>query len=80
MTTTADAVDLIDSEPSPARRLEMIREISAESSAFAERISDRRRQAVLSLRADGWTWAAIGDLLGISAQRVHQIATKKGTT
>jgi DNA-directed RNA polymerase specialized sigma24 family protein len=38
-------------------------------------VATMRRKAVRQLRAEGWTLAAIGEQLGIKAQRVHQIET-----
>lgn len=36
-------------------------------------VASIRRQAIRNLRASGWTLAEIGDQLGMSPQRVHQL-------
>lgn len=38
--------------------------------------AQKRRTEILSLRLQGWTWAAIGKRFGITRQRAFQIGTK----
>ena len=38
-----------------------------------------RKEKILSLRRNGFTWQEIGDKLGISRQRAHQIWKKAKT-
>lgn len=64
-----EAVDLVahaEGEPLTAARLLMA---AAEVRRLAFGISDG---AVAVLRAAGWTWAEVGDVLGVSRQAVQQ--------
>ncbi len=63
------AVDGIDGYRNPVIRL-----LAADGLLRSEgRLKDARREAVLELRAQGWTWERIGSVLGTTRQHAWQI-------
>ncbi len=60
-------VDAMDRIPPLVTLRQTIRDADA-------RLAAAIRQAILELRDDRWTWAAIGDALGVSPQRAEQLS------
>lgn len=65
-------LELID----PIERLRALHELAADAEELPRGIREARADAVLELRAQGKTWRAIGDLLGVSTQRAEQLARR----
>lgn len=65
----------------PRERLGAIRAVRAELAEKKESFNELTRDTILELRAldSPATWQEIGDLLKISAQRAHQIASEQLT-
>lgn len=59
--------DLVDRLASVRTRLAVVAELE-------RRFRDLRKTTILELREAGWENEAIGELLGVSAQRVSQLA------
>jgi DNA-directed RNA polymerase sigma subunit (sigma70/sigma32) len=85
------AVTLLARVRDPRERLAAIERVRAELSSHAERLDHLRGEAILELRSldTPATFAEIGELLNVSAQRAYQLAaehlsttstTTKGTT
>lgn len=58
----------------PLDRLALLGELRAELDEATTGAKKLTRAAVLELRSAGWTYARIGEVLGVSAQRVEQLA------
>lgn len=56
-----------------AERLRIIRQTLDGVADFGARLRQLRRQTILDLRAADWTGEDVGELLGVSAQRVSQL-------
>ena len=72
-----DLFELLDGLEEPADRLRTIAVFGLEN--FLAEISRRRVEAVLEARSAGASWRKIGELLGVSPQRAHNIATRGET-
>jgi DNA-directed RNA polymerase specialized sigma24 family protein len=59
--------------------LEQARRAGADITDAARAAREARRTAVLNARAEGYTLQEIADVLGVSCQRVHQIAQTAGS-
>lgn len=64
-------------KPTPVSR-ELVKQDRAlrRAEARVDEIRDRRATLIRQLRADGWTWPSIADLLGVSRQRVQAIVAE----
>lgn len=58
----------------PLDRLSLLGEVRTELDEAAAGVKKLTREAILELRSAGWTYARIGEVLGVSAQRVEQLA------
>lgn len=67
---------LVDRADDPAARLRMIRELEEGTGKLVEDLRARKRATILELREQDPrpTWDAIGELLGVSGQRAHELA------
>jgi hypothetical protein len=63
-----------------AELIDAVRAASIEAGRAAERASRLSRQAVEQLRAEGMTVRDVGGLLGVSPQRVSQLAESTRAT
>ena len=61
-------------EPDPGKRLRLLGEIHAETMDLSLSLRASKRAAIAELRDAGATWAEIGDLLGVTAQRAYQLS------
>lgn len=60
----------------PAERLRMIRELEEGTGKLVEDLRARKRATILELRSldPRPTWDTIGELLGVSGQRAHELS------
>ena len=75
---TADAlVARATRQRDPARALEHIAQARAAQEESRARVVRATRDVIAAARADGMSWPAIGDRLGVSPQRAQQLAETK---
>jgi len=60
--------------PTATPELERVRQVGNDVDRAARATRAARRAAVLQARGEGFTLSEIADVLGVSYQRVHQIA------
>lgn len=70
---TLALVEDVVAERDPAVRLRIIRARMGEVEEISTVLRDLQREAIGDLRDAGWTWDAVGQALGVSAQRASQL-------
>ena len=62
-------MDKIRDDKNPVIRLEAAHALLASDALFKA----QRREAMLALRSEGWTWEEIGSVIGLGKERAWQI-------
>ena len=62
-------VDNISDDKNPVIRLEAAHALLASDELFKA----QRREAMLALRSEGWTWEEIGSVIGVGKERAWQV-------
>lgn len=72
------ALPLLAQVPDPLERIRAIRAVRDELTATDQRLGDLLAEAITEAREldPPATWHAIGDLLGVTAQRAYQLANE----
>jgi hypothetical protein len=71
-------VDDVRSISDPAERAKRAQELQREAIEARKALAAIRTEAVRELRADGWSHARIGELLGVHRNRAQGIAEGRG--
>jgi DNA-directed RNA polymerase sigma subunit (sigma70/sigma32) len=69
-----EAIEALEAIEDDAACASAVTAVLAEWPAHHARLREIRQQRVLALKAQGKTWAEVGELLGVHATRAQQIA------
>lgn len=58
----------------PALRLRRLADLAGELSTHQAAVRRFRRDTILDLRAEGWTWPEIGRILGVTGARAEKMS------